>query len=340
MPNGRTGALLPCPYLHCPKRGQSQQVIRFGFYRLKRGRRRRYRCGACGKTYGRTTHTLYHRLRSSQPRIDRVAAMSVEGMSRAAIARVEHLDPHTVDRWLARASAAAGSFNDTMTRNMLLQELQADELQTIASRHAQPTWVFTSLEVWSRLWVSTVVGARNARNTQQLLQDTVDRRDITEDCLVTTDGYGPYTRVIRDLLGDTCVYAQVVKTLRHNRVVKVTQKLMIGTPERLEQALVRSQDSTTVNTSFIESLNLTVRQCCGYLGCRRLSHARGDDPLRQQLELIRCFYNFIRPHGALKFGKVIRTTPAMQAGLVTRQVRFRDIFRSTVSPVMSAVNHT
>jgi hypothetical protein len=184
-----------------------------------------------------------------------------------------------------------------------------------------------------------VVGARTAHNTKQLLQDTVTREEIAEDCLVTTDGYRPYTRVIRDLLGDTCVYAQVVKTLRDNRVVKVVQKLIIGTPERLRQALFRSEDSTTVNTSFIERLNLTARQCCGYLGRRRLSHARGEEHLTEQLELVRCFYNFIRPHGALKFGKVIRT-PAMQAGLVTRRLRFRDIFRSTATPVIDVVNNT
>ena len=177
-----TGSLLPCPNLQCSKHGQAQQVIRFGFYRLKRGRRRRYRCGSCGKTYGRTTHTLYHRLRASQSCIDRVTAMSVEGMSCAAIARVEHIDPHTVDRWLRRASTAAEHFNDTMTRNVLLQELQADELQTVASPSGQPTWVFATLEVWSRLWVSTVVGARTAQNTKKLLQNTVTRGDIVADC--------------------------------------------------------------------------------------------------------------------------------------------------------------
>ncbi len=338
MPYQGTGALLPCPNLKCPQHGQAKQVIRFGFYCLKRGRRRRYRCGSCGKTYGRTTHTLYHRLRASQPRIARVAAMSVEGMSRAAIARVEHIDPHTVDRWLGRASAMAERFNATMTHNVLVHELQADELQTLASQQGQPTWVFTTIEVWSRLWVSTVVGARTAHNAKQLLHDTVTRGDIAEDCLVTTDGYQPYTRVMRELLGDICVYAQVVKTLRHNQVVKVTQKLIIGTSEQLEQALFRSEDSTTVNTSFIERLNLTVRHCCAYLARRRLSHARGEEHLTAQLELVRCFYNFIRPHRALQFGKVIRT-PAMQAGLAARRLRFRDIFRSTATRVMYAVNN-
>ena len=125
---------------------------------------------------------------------------------------------------------------------------------------------------------------------------------------------------------------------RNNRVVKVAQKLIIGTPERLEQALFRSEDSTTVNTSFIERLNLTVRHCCAYLGRRGLSHARGDEHLTAHLELVRCFYNFIRPHRALKFGKVIRT-PGMQAGLVARRLRCRDLFRSSATRVMYAANN-
>jgi transposase InsO family protein len=75
-----------------------------------------------------------------------------------------------------------------------------------------------------------------------------------------------------------------------------------------------------------------------YLGRRRLSHAREDEHLTAHLELVRCFYNFIRPHRALKFGKVIRT-PAMQAGLVARRLRFRDIFRLRATRVMYAANN-
>ena len=50
------------------------------------------------------------------------------------------------------------------------------------------------------------------------------------------------------------------------------------------------------------------------------------------------FPNFIRPHRALKFGKVIRT-PGMQAGLVARRLRFRDIFRSSETGVIYAANN-
>ena len=44
-----------------------------------------------------------------------------------------------------------------------------------------------------------------------------------------------------------------------------------------------------------------------------------------QLELLRCYCNFVRPHGGLKSGMEVRT-PAMQAGLVDRKLSFRNVF--------------
>ncbi len=55
------------------------------------------------------------------------------------------------------------------------------------------------------------------------------------------------------------------------------------------------------------------------------AHARSQEPLAGQLELLRCYYNFVRSHGGLKFGREVRT-PAMQAGLVARRLTFRDVF--------------
>ena len=50
--------------------------------------------------------------------------------------------------------------------------------------------------------------------------------------------------------------------------------------------------------------------------------------LEDHLELLRCHYNFLRPHRASKFGSEIRA-PAMQAGLASRRLTFREIFSST-----------
>jgi len=45
------------------------------------------------------------------------------------------------------------------------------------------------------------------------------------------------------------------------------------------------------------------------------------------LEILRCYYNFLRSHRALKFGREVRT-PAMQAGLTQKRLTFRDMFTS------------
>jgi len=45
------------------------------------------------------------------------------------------------------------------------------------------------------------------------------------------------------------------------------------------------------------------------------------------MELLRCHYNFVRPHRALKFGREVRT-PARQAGLTNRALTLREVFAS------------
>ena len=58
--------------------------------------------------------------------------------------------------------------------------------------------------------------------------------------------------------------------------------------------------------------------------------------LEDHLELFRCYYNFIRPHRALKFGSEIRT-PAIQAGLVSKRLSFRDIFVAVTEIILFVV---
>ena len=143
--------------------------------------------------------------------------------------------------------------------------------------------------------------------------------------LIATDGFEYYVGVVVRIFGSACVYGQVLKTRRNDRVVRVERRLRIGTAGRLKAALWESEDSETLNSSFVERLNLTIRQGSAYL--RRCSpcHARSADQLRGHVDLLRCYYNFIRPHRALKFGRETRT-PAMQAGLVNAPMNWSDIF--------------
>ena len=172
-------------------------------------------------------------------------------------------------------------------------------------------WLFATIEVCSRLWAGSVLGRRAYRNTKAVINDVILRGRLVGSPLIATDGFEYYFGVIARLFGSACVYGQVLKTRRNNRVVRAERRVKIGAASRLKDALLESEDSQTLNTSFVERLNLTIRQGSAYLRRRSPCHTRDADQLRGHVELLRCHYNFIRPHRALRFGHETRT-PAMQ----------------------------
>ncbi len=276
----------------CPACSQSCDVIRHGFYTTKSGRRRRYRCKKCRSTFCSTANTAYYRLQHRRNTFDEVAALSVEGVSKSAIARVKRIGWNTVARWLERAAAYCKQFNDETIRDLHVLELQADEIRTFLGDKKNAVWIFATLDVWSRLWPSTVVGRRNYRNTYSVFKDIVSRMKQEGFPLIVTDGFDFYEKVVRRLFSVACVYGQVVKTRRNDRVIKVERRQIIGAKWRFEEALLESEDSSSLNTSFIERLNLTIRQATAYLTRRTTCHARRKKQLEDQLEIVRCDYTY------------------------------------------------
>ena len=56
------------------------------------------------------------------------------------------------------------------------------------------------------------------------------------------------------------LYAQVVKTRAHGRIVQVDCKVVFGDPTAIAEKLTSLPTSATINTSFVERHNLTQRQ--------------------------------------------------------------------------------
>ncbi len=106
--------------------------------------------------------------------------------------------------------------------------------------------------------------------------------------LIVTDGFDFYEKVVRRVFGPAALYGQVLKTRRDDRIVKVERRELMGASWRFEEVLNNSEDSSTLNTSFIERMNLTIRQGSAYLSRRTLSHARSEEKLEEHLKLLRC----------------------------------------------------
>jgi IS1 family transposase len=135
-----------------------------------------------------------------EPPFDTVA-LSVEGVSISAIARVEGLAWNTVARWLEKAADVCRLFNERRIAGFEVKELQADEIRSFAGGKTQPMWIFAAIEVWSRLWPSTVTGRQSYRNKLALLRDVANRMDCERLPLIVTDGFDFYEKVVRRVFG-------------------------------------------------------------------------------------------------------------------------------------------
>jgi hypothetical protein len=232
-------------------------ILLHGYSTVKWGRRRRYRCTARSKTFGATTGTPYKRLQYPKGKFDRVAAMSVEGISKSAIAGIGHLDWSTVTRWLEVAAALARKFNSAKLRRYDLVDIQLGELNTFFGNLKRQTWAYTGINIWSRLWPATLVGPRTWRNTKSFIHNIARSSTWPGFPLITSDGRKFYASSIWLTFGVGCVHAKIIQKIKQNRVVKVGTKLMIGSEWRSDDALEASEDTNRLNAAFIERLNPT-----------------------------------------------------------------------------------
>ncbi|MFC2173737.1 hypothetical protein ACFLU6_14090 [Acidobacteriota bacterium] len=266
-----------CQNSDCPLYGKfgNGNIIRHSFYTTRQGRRRRFCCRICKRTFSSTAGTPYYRLHKSRSSFDELVQMTVEGVGISAIARIKGYAWNTVARWRRLAALFANRFNEKRLKGFELKELQGDEIKTFVITKKKPVWIFTMLEIWSRLWISCVIGRRSYRNVKQVIGIAIQRGEYKESFLFTTDGFEPYAWAAKAMLSVICIYAQVMKKRRKDRVVHVNQNLIVGTRDQLEEALFNSEDSSTINTSFVERHNLTIRQGSSYL-CRKPLAIRGS----------------------------------------------------------------
>jgi hypothetical protein len=140
------------------------------------------------------------------------------------------------------------------------------------------------------------------------------------------------------------LYAQVVKTVRRLRLVRVSHPVMFGTLEAVEQVLATC--GWQIQTAFVERLNLDIRQHVAAVGRRVNTLCKGEDGVRQQLALYQTYHNFCLPYGSLRqplpqpepthgTGSAQQwrpCTPAMAAGLTDHISTLRGLLLFRVLP--------
>jgi hypothetical protein len=149
--------------------------------------------------------------------------------------------------------------------------------------------------------------------------------------LINSDPFVYYQREIERVFRSQAVYVHVKNNYRRDWIARSVATLVIGTRAEWFAAMERSEDSKRPNTSYVERLNLHLRRSCSYLHRRTSGRVRNPSRLASAVEVLRCGYNFVRPHLALRFGREVRT-PAMQAGIFGRRLSWREIFSWPLHP--------
>lgn len=110
-------------------------------------------------------------------------------------------------------------------------------------------------------------------------------------------------------------YATVHKTRDNGRIVKVEQRIVFGKEQDINNILENSPVSQTINTSFVERNNLTLRQHSRRLTRKTNGFSKALRNLEAQVILVMAYYNFVRSHCSLKIKGLGERTPAMAAEL-------------------------
>ena len=304
-----------------------------------------------------------------------------EGLGIRAVARVFEVDPNTVLAWLVEVADHATAFSQYFLHDVRVTQVQLDELfallsaikagevseaEAIQRLSRAPHWVWVAIDPVTKLLLAIDVGDRTLAMAQRVVHQIV--QVLAPGCLplFLTDGFKEYTTALLTHYGqwvqpERCqatgpapkprwmplpglLYAQVIKTVRRRRLVRVTHRVVFGTLEAIQQVLAAC--GWQINTAFVERLNLTIRQHVAAVGRRVSTLCKGEDGVRQQLALYHMYYNFCLPHTSLRqplprpepthgTGSAKRwqpQTPAMAAGLTDHVWTLREVLRYRVPP--------
>src|SRR6266568_4289707 len=259
----------------------------------------------------------------------------VQGLGIRAAARVFEVDANTVLHWLVEAAEQLRAFSASFLCDLHLEQLQLDEVyavlralkggkisdaEAIKRLERSPSWVWTAMDPTSKLLVVVEVGHRTVAMAQRVVHQVT--RVLAPGCvpLFLTDGLKDYATAILSHFGQwvqperrqekgprpqprwmpppALLYAQVVKSYRRRRLVGVTHRVVFGTRLAIEQVLATC--GWTINTAFVERLNLGIRQGVAAIGRRVNTLCQGEAGLRDQLALFQVYHNFVVPHASLR----------------------------------------
>jgi hypothetical protein len=94
-------------------------------------------------------------------------------------------------------------------------------------------------------------------------------------------------------------YAQVCKKRQKGRVVEVIQQVVFGDKDVVLH-LLGADENGTINTAYVERLNLTFRNCLARFIRRTMNESKTHSMHSRVIDFFQAWYNFVKPHKSLR----------------------------------------
>ena len=282
--------------------------------------RKRFICNRCRKRFNRVSNTAVSYLKTDISDIAKALMGVAKGLSVRDAAELFNFKPETIQRWLHRAGIQAEYVMDTFFKDLDPGIIQLDEMWTyvykrknsstdkITNRTSGTIWVWVAFIVEPRLIVAVYVGKRTQKDADIFI-DKIFKRINPIDAFWTTDKLKQYKKALLkkyammgyspDTNNSTTLYGRVVKVRKNGRMLGVSTEAVWGEMEQIEKTL-RKYKQRVINTSFVERVNLTIRQEMSKLHRKQLTFAKTLQGLRLHISFYAAYYNFCRFHMSLK----------------------------------------
>jgi transposase-like protein len=177
-------AIVFCPTLECPARGQAGQ----GNIRLHSRKDQRFLCTACQKTFTAAKGTALYRLRTPAETVSLVVTLLAHGCPWPAIVVAFGFDERTVASWGARAGVHGQAVQAHLVEHPRdLGQVHGDEIRV--KTQGGIVWMALAMMVRTRLWVAGEVSTHRDLPLIYRLIERVRRCATHRPLLCCTAGF-------------------------------------------------------------------------------------------------------------------------------------------------------
>jgi IS1 family transposase len=238
------------------------------------------------------------------------------GVDISALEEALAIRESTLRTWLVRSGVQGRKLHERFFIGLELVHVQLDELWAKVKQAKQDIWVGVACEAKTKIIPVIQLGPHTQDMAYSVVHELKTKMKAGYVPVFSSDGLQHYFYALTAHFGEWVsadgelkpvwmvlpdfFYAQVVKQRKRFRLVDVVYRHIWGLPIEYRSRLKAEGLSGNINTSFVERINLTLRQGVSKLTRRTWGTAQFSSELSEHIYWWLAYYHFSRFHESLR----------------------------------------